>query len=96
MYYLAIAVANKHEAQFGPSKGKMVENDAYRQVPGQPKSIQQAIDGLLRLIGTSKPGTKVKLVVTVPWPVEKPAAEMSREELQRKIAELTALAAQAA
>lgn len=88
MYYLAIANANKHVAEYGPSKGKEVQNDAYRQVPGQPKTIQQAVDGLLKLVVNSKPGTKVKLVVTVPRPAATPAEELAA--LKARIAELEA------
>lgn len=90
MYYLAIAAANKHEATYGPNKGQIVANDAYRQVVGGPKTFAQATDQLAKLLGTSKPGTKIKLVITVPEPLAKPTSEMSKSELEAKIAELTA------
>jgi hypothetical protein len=96
MYYLAIAAFNQHEAKFGPSKGQMVDNDAYRQVSGGPKTWASAKEQVERLIATSKPGTKIKLVVTVPQPTEKPAAEMSKAELMAKIAELMTAAEKAA
>ena len=86
MYYLAIAAANKHVAEYGPSKGKEVANDAYRQVQGQPKTMQQAYQRLLELVGTAKPGTKVKLVVTVPHPIQSSADELA--ELRAKVAAL--------
>jgi hypothetical protein len=96
MYYLAIAAANKHVAERGFNKGQMVDNDAYRQVTGGPETFDQAMTQLRKLAGTSKPGTKIKLVITIPEPLAKPASEMSKEELLSKIAELTALATKAA
>jgi hypothetical protein len=96
MYYLAIAAFNKHEAKFGPSKGQIVDNEAYRQVSGGPKTWASAKEQVEKLIATSKPGTKIKLVITVPQPTEKPSSEMTKEELAAKIAELVALANKAA
>src|SRR5579864_346794 len=86
MYYLATATANKHVAERGPAKGKVVENDAYTQVANGPTSFQQAMDRVLHLIGTSKPGTKIKLVVTVPKPAMTTAEELVA--LKNRIAEL--------
>lgn len=90
MYYLAIAAANKHIAEKGFNKGQMVENDSYRQVSGGPATFAQAIERITKLAGTSKPGTKIKLVITIPEPLAKPTSEMSKSELEAKIAELTA------
>jgi hypothetical protein len=92
MYYLAIAKFNPHVATFGPSKDKMVDNDSYRQVAGGPKSMQGATEQIARLLKSEKPGTKIKLVITVP---EKQPSEMSLEELRAKVAEMEADAAKA-
>lgn len=86
MYYLAIAAANRHVAEYGPSKGKEVANDAYRQVQNGPKSFKEVIDRITTLAATSKPGTKIKLVVTVPSLPMSAGEELAK--LKARIAEL--------
>jgi hypothetical protein len=95
MYYLAIAAANKHVAERGFNKGQMVDNDAYRQVSDGPQTLAACVERITKLAGTSKPGTKIKLVITIPDALAKSPSEMTKEELQAKIAELMVMAAKA-
>jgi hypothetical protein len=87
MFYVAIAKFNPHKATFGPNKDQMVDNDAYRQIAGGPKTFEQAQGAIAKLLKSEKPGTKIKLVITVP---EKQPSEMSLEELKAKVAEMEA------
>lgn len=96
MYSIWVAVANRHEAQYGRNKGQLVNNERYVQVPGQPSTFQQAQDRVAKLLATSAPGTKIKLVCTVPQALAKQPEHMNKAELEARIAELSALAAKAA
>lgn len=86
MYYLATATPNKHVATTGFSKGKEVSHDSYRQVSGCPDTFKAVTEEVARLIGTSKPGTKIKLVATVPEIPLTPADEVA--QLKARLAQL--------
>ena len=77
MYSLWVAEANEHVAKAGHNAGKTVSNDAYKQ-SGQFDRIAQATDAFMRKLADSKPGTKVKLIGTVPEPVMSPVDEVAK------------------
>jgi len=87
MYTLWVAVANKHHSE---RFNKVVNNDKY--VPaGQFGTVDEANRAFVTKMATAAPGTKVKLVGTVPERLVTPADELAA--LKARIAQLEGKAA---
>ena len=67
-------------------KDKVIYSETYRNAGGDVSTFQSATNTIMKLMASAAPGTKIKLIVTVP---EKVGQEPTKEELLAKIAELT-------
>jgi len=83
-YSLWTAVKNEH---FSERAGKPVSNDAYKPA-GSPANFSAAVDAVQKAIYKASPGTKIKLVITVPEADVAPAPHA--DSLQAEIAALKA------
>jgi hypothetical protein len=86
MYSLWKSEANEH---FSERANKVVGNESYKQV-SQHDKLADAQAAFVKALGTSKPGTKIKLIGTVPHPVEETFTASEKQDLLKRIEELTA------
>lgn len=82
MYSLWKAASNEHHSE---RAGKVVNNDAYKQM-GQFDTFEKARNAFLDALTNNKPGTKIKLIGTVPEPIQTKESELAA--LRRRIEEL--------
>jgi len=87
MYSLWISIANEH---FSDRKKAVVSHDSYK-MSGQFDKLDKAQYAFVAALANGAPGTKVKLIGTVPEVVVAPKDEIA--ELKAKIAQLEGKAA---
>jgi hypothetical protein len=95
MYSLWIAKQDAHVAKYGRNKGEMVNNESYKNSGGFDR-LADAQDAFVKALATATPGTKVKLIGTVPKVVSVPKTEPTIAELQAQLNALMAKQATAA
>jgi hypothetical protein len=82
MYSLWTSAPNVHHSE---RAGKVVNNDTYKQA-GQFNTLASAQDAFIKALGTSKPGTKIKLIGTVPEADDRAALKARIAELEKELA----------
>jgi hypothetical protein len=86
IYSLWKSEANEH---YSERAGKTVSNDTYKPVK-QLDKLGDALDAFTRAFGTSKPGTKIKLIATVP------SADLTAQDKAQLLARIKELEAKLA